>query len=76
MVSVVIRDFRESDADAVSRLALTAFEEFRSAYSDCLAQRYPHPAADQVRSGDKCEGRKGAGTLDSAIAAVARRRGD
>jgi len=33
-MSLVIRDFRGSDADAVNRLALAAFEEFRTAYSD------------------------------------------
>jgi ribosomal protein S18 acetylase RimI-like enzyme len=33
-VGLLIRDFRDNDAEAVNRLALAAFEEFRTAYSD------------------------------------------
>ena len=33
----MLRDYRESDAAAVSRLALAGFEEFRTAYSDWAA---------------------------------------
>jgi ribosomal protein S18 acetylase RimI-like enzyme len=34
---VRIRDFHENDAEAINQLALAAFEEFRSAYSDWTA---------------------------------------
>src|SRR5262245_4255986 len=34
MRSVVLRDFRDADAEAVNRLSLTAFEEFSGKYSD------------------------------------------
>jgi GNAT superfamily N-acetyltransferase len=36
-VSFNIRDFRENDADAVNRVALAGFEEFRTDYSDWTA---------------------------------------
>jgi ribosomal protein S18 acetylase RimI-like enzyme len=36
-VSFVIRDFFETEADAVNRVAVAAFEEFRTAYSDWTA---------------------------------------
>jgi ribosomal protein S18 acetylase RimI-like enzyme len=36
-VSFVIRNFLERDADAVNRLAVAAFDEFRTAYSDWTA---------------------------------------
>ena len=34
---LTLRDYRETDAAALSRLALAAFEEFQSAYSDWAA---------------------------------------
>jgi ribosomal protein S18 acetylase RimI-like enzyme len=36
-VNLLIRDFREDDAQGVNRLAVAAFEEFRDAYSDWAA---------------------------------------
>jgi ribosomal protein S18 acetylase RimI-like enzyme len=36
-VDLFIRDFREGDTEAVNRLALASFEEFRTAYSDWRA---------------------------------------
>src|SRR5215471_12502051 len=35
-LNFVIRDFLASDTDAVNRLAVAAFEEFRTAYSDWM----------------------------------------
>ena len=35
-MNFVIRDFLASDTDAVNRLAVAAFEEFRTAYSDWM----------------------------------------
>ena len=39
MSSTLIRDFRQADAEEVNRLAVAAFEEFRSNYSDWDALR-------------------------------------
>jgi hypothetical protein len=33
-VSYTLRDFRAGDADAVNRVTLDAFEQYRDAYSD------------------------------------------
>ena len=35
--ALTLRDYRENDAGALSHLALAAFEEFQSAYSDWAA---------------------------------------
>jgi len=51
MSATILREFRESDAQEINRLAVTAFEEFGSNYSD-----WPALAASYARMSDLAKG--------------------
>ena len=53
MPSVVLRDFREADAQEINQLALAAFQEFSGKYSD-----WPALAAILGRMSELAEGER------------------
>ena len=69
-VNFVIRDFRDDDAPAVNRLALAAFEEFRTAYSDWAAMAANISRMSTLATVGELVVAEGAGTIMGAVTYV------